>query len=98
MGQKLHRAETQSGDLVHLFFHCPGCDTTHGLRVKGPGSWTWNESLERPTISPSLLVDQDRPERRCHSFIRDGRIEFLGDCHHELKGKTVELPDWTADW
>lgn len=29
----------------------------------------------------------------CHSFVRDGRIEFLGDCTHELAGQTVEIPD-----
>lgn len=29
----------------------------------------------------------------CHSFIRDGRIQFLDDCTHNLKGKTVDLPD-----
>jgi hypothetical protein len=27
----------------------------------------------------------------CHSFVRDGKIEFLSDCTHELKGKTVDL-------
>ena len=31
---------------------------------------------------------------RCHSFVRDGRIEFLSDCTHALAGQTVELPDW----
>jgi hypothetical protein len=30
----------------------------------------------------------------CHSFVRDGRIEFLSDCTHELAGKTVDLEDW----
>lgn len=30
----------------------------------------------------------------CHSFVRDGRIEFLGDCTHKLAGQTVDLPDW----
>lgn len=30
----------------------------------------------------------------CHSFVRGGRIEFLGDCSHALAGQTVELPDW----
>ena len=29
---------------------------------------------------------------RCHSFVRAGRIEFLGDCTHHLAGKTVDLP------
>jgi len=30
---------------------------------------------------------------RCHSFVRDGRIQFLSDCTHELAGQTVDLPD-----
>ncbi len=29
----------------------------------------------------------------CHSFVRDGRIVFLGDCSHALAGKTVDLPE-----
>ncbi len=33
----------------------------------------------------------------CHSFVRDGRIQFLGDCTHELAGQTVDLPEWTLD-
>jgi hypothetical protein len=28
---------------------------------------------------------------RCHSFIKDGQIQFLNDCTHELAGKTVPL-------
>ena len=27
----------------------------------------------------------------CHSFVRDGQIQFLGDCTHALAGKTVPL-------
>ena len=30
---------------------------------------------------------------RCHSFITDGRIQFLGDCTHALAGQTVDLPE-----
>jgi hypothetical protein len=30
----------------------------------------------------------------CHSFVTDGRIQFLSDCTHALAGQTVELPDW----
>lgn len=29
----------------------------------------------------------------CHSFVTDGRIQFLGDCTHALKDQTVDLPD-----
>ena len=32
----------------------------------------------------------------CHSFVTDGRIQFLGDCTHGLAGQTVDLPDWGA--
>ena len=32
----------------------------------------------------------------CHSFVRDGRIQFLGDCTHALAGRTVDLPDWPS--
>ncbi len=30
----------------------------------------------------------------CHSFITNGKIQFLGDCTHELVNQTVDLPDW----
>jgi hypothetical protein len=28
---------------------------------------------------------------RCHSFVTDGQIIFLGDCTHSLAGRTVSL-------
>lgn len=30
---------------------------------------------------------------RCHSFVKDGRIEFLSDCSHALAGKTGDLSE-----
>lgn len=30
----------------------------------------------------------------CHSFVRDGKIEFLGDCTHKLAGQTIDLQPW----
>jgi hypothetical protein len=33
---------------------------------------------------------------RCHSFVTDGMIQFLGDCTHALAGQTVPLPDYPA--
>lgn len=29
----------------------------------------------------------------CHSFVTDGKIQFLDDCTHGLAGQTVELPE-----
>lgn len=33
-------------------------------------------------------------ETVCHTFVTDGRIQFLDDCTHTLAGQTVDLPDW----
>lgn len=30
----------------------------------------------------------------CHSFVTDGRIQFLSDCTHALAGQTVDLPEY----
>ena len=32
----------------------------------------------------------------CHSFVTDGRIQFLGDCTHGLVNQTVDMTDWYA--
>lgn len=30
----------------------------------------------------------------CHSFVTNGRIQFLTDSTHHLAGQTVDLPPW----
>lgn len=30
----------------------------------------------------------------CHYFIRDGQIQYCGDCTHDLNGQTVPLPEF----
>lgn len=44
----------------------------------------------------SLMAGErvDIPDLTCHSFVRDGRWEFLGDCTHELASQSVDVPDW----
>jgi hypothetical protein len=82
---------------VRMLFMCPGCKCGHSVKVQGEGAWDFNDDVERPTISPSYLTwwreGEERVEKRCHSFIRDGQIQFLHDCSHELAGQTVELPE-----
>lgn len=76
-------------------FHCPGCKYGHPFEVEAPNGegWAWNGSLDKPTFKPSLLVAKGTPTQ-CHSFVTDGRIQFLADSHHELAGQTVDLLDW----
>lgn len=89
-----------------LSFKCPGCQAVHSIQhgaEDGP-NWGWNGSLERPTFSPSVLVTYSgadagtngAPPAVCHSFVVNGRIQFLGDCTHALAGQTVDIPDWEA--
>lgn len=78
-----------------LGIHCPGCGYGHSFLV-GKDHWTWNGSFDAPTFSPPILVNGNMPEARCHSFVKDGKIHFLSDCFHGLKGKTVDLPDWDS--
>ena len=69
----------------------------HTVPFQGDGAWSFDGKLERPTLSPSLLLTQTfgdgRPAYVCHSFVTDGRIQFLGDCTHALANQTVDLPE-----
>lgn len=91
-----------------MLFKCPGCDCAHGVYVDGSNRpvWQWNGSMDAPTFTPSVKVTYPanpnaleafkewRKERICHSFVRDGKIQFLTDCTHALSGQTVEIPEW----
>jgi hypothetical protein len=71
---------------------CPGCRVNHLLDDR----WKFNNNFEKPTFEGSLLVKFkwgiERKEFLCHSYIKDGNIQFLNDTNHELSGQTVELP------
>lgn len=93
------------GLILHEHW-CPGCNRIHQIAVDAPfrngARWTFDGNAESPTFSPSVSVllrpsmGADRPERRCHYFIRAGRIEFCADSTHALAGQTVDLPDLPA--
>lgn len=68
---------------------CPGCGYIHAL---SPYVHRFNNNIENPTFSPSLLQDHN-PEKVCHSFVVNGKMQFLGDCFHDLKNQTIELPE-----
>jgi hypothetical protein len=89
---KMTRLQGEDGKPSTRFaFFCPACQYGHWIDT-APGRWTFNGDMEKPTISPSVLTVGIEP--RCHSFVRDGKIQFLGDCTHKMAGQTVDLPDW----
>ena len=98
----------RDGDIQYeaIVFVCPGCKQmwetgNSGLHmlpvnssVKTP-QWSWDGNLEAPTLSPSVLTRYG--DRVCHSFIKNGVVEFLSDCSHALAGQSVPLPP-LEDW
>ena len=86
---KVKRAVDSDGNFIQLLFQCPGCNDWHGVDSK----WAFNGNIDRPTFSPSVLVTIPGSESRCHSFVNNGNIEFLGDCTHKLANQTIELPE-----
>jgi hypothetical protein len=80
-------------------FYCPGCKCDHGVWLQKDGysgpAWGFNGDYDRPTFTPSIKVIFPFAGKVniCHSFVKDGMIEYLSDCTHELAGQTVELPE-----
>lgn len=99
----LHKANDST-----VFFWCPGCDESHQVIIAGPKAWNFNGDYEKPTFTPSYLINikanpAANPKFRkgkyltgfcCHSFVTDGKIAYLADSTHALAGQTVPLPVW----
>ena len=100
---KIMRTQTQDPNHEEYSFLCPGCKMGHKFVVKwghGKGNqpqpmWSFNGNMEKPTFSPSLLntwtYGPQHTKKVCHLFLREGILEFLNDCTHELAGKKVPL-------
>lgn len=77
-------------DSKHCWYYCPGCNIAHAFSLD---VHQWNGDRNNPTVSPSLLHSNPQQHQICHSFIKDGKIQFCGDSWHDLKGQTVDLPE-----
>lgn len=99
---KILRNSFRSG--YRYWFYCPGCKHAHSYTV-GCNIPDQNWTFEQQTVSfsPSLRVYTTHPVTKaettlCHLFIKNGKIEFCGDCEHELKGQHVNLPEFPKDY
>ncbi len=89
---KIKYVEYKHGGIVkkvQYWFYCQGCGWIHAIN---PDIHTFNGDYDKPTFTPSLLQDRD-PAKICHSYITDGKIQYLSDCFHDLRGSTIELPE-----
>jgi hypothetical protein len=94
---RLHEAvygpnHEKAGQHYAWFWWCPGCKDAHACDSR----WKLSGDESSPTFDGSILVHADasigRPQ--CHSYVRAGKVQYLGDCTHALKGQTVDLPVW----
>lgn len=97
---KISRVGNEPGRLL---FRCPACAATSRFFPSGHAvndSWAFNGDMDRPTLSPSVKCKTVHPETGaayiCHFFVRDGQIEYCGDCTHAMAGKTVPMLDMEA--
>lgn len=55
-----------------------------------PGGSCWcTYNAQHPEETPAFVCTV------CHTFVTNGRIQFLGDCTHALAGQTVDMVPWT---
>ena len=78
---------TFNGDVDKPTFN-PSVLHTSGHYMPGHQGDCWCDYNKKHPDNPS-----DFTCGRCHSFVTDGKIQFLSDCTHELAGQIVELPD-----
>lgn len=95
-----NRGRNKAYDFVAYW--CQGCNQRHQVTVNANGTWVWNGDVNAPTFSPSVKVTWtvgriEMKPQCCHSFVRDGRIEFLSDCTHAFSGQTVDMVEVDAN-
>lgn len=82
-------------ETTHIFLYFPlEWPSLRIIPVSGPKAWEWNKSVESPTLRPSILTkwyEGDKISQVCHSYVTDGKVQFLSDCTHEHAGKTMDL-------
>lgn len=85
-----------------ISFKCPGCKHYHALPVEPGGKtrWEFNNDFEKPTFKPSILFKTTYDIEKetftnivCHSFVTDGKVQFLSDCTHSKVNQTLGLPE-----
>lgn len=91
--------QIECGGGTGFMYWCPACRFHHHVAIKpakleNGASWTWNNSHDKPTFSPSIVVKvefKNRSSLVCHSYVKNGQIQYLSDCTHQLAGQTINM-------
>ncbi|MCK6648395.1 MAG: hypothetical protein L6Q66_01955 [Bacteroidia bacterium] len=91
-----HGVWTQSRNSMNAVWHFNG---NIEFPTISPSVLVTYECAE-PPVTPENYEEyirkpwkQVRVKHICHSFIRNGYIEYLNDCTHKLAGQTILLPE-----
>jgi hypothetical protein len=87
---------------------CPGCKCGHAVNNTWTFNGDLEKPTFSPSILVKGTKDITDDEHAiimrgekfdpirtvCHSFVTDGKIQFLSDCTHGLAGQTVDLEEF----
>lgn len=88
------------GKFGEIVYECPGCKSVHVIATTGKLGWEFNGDLKKPTLKPSILATApgDPKDYRCHHYMRNGEIQYLSDCNHEMAGQTIPMVECNEKW
>lgn len=92
---------TWPNGLEECVFRCAICGGNHRVVIAKPAEgyganypvWQFNGDVKAPTFTPSVRVRSadENGDTCCHFYVKDGQIQYLSDCTHDLAGKTVPM-------
>lgn len=56
LSSKLRQWQNLSNGDEGVTYFCQGCNSSHTIKTKGEGAWTWNGDSNCPVFGPSVLV------------------------------------------
>ena len=103
---KVSKGQFEDGSDYYLIF-CKACQCDHVLDKRWTFNGDFDKPTFRASIlvktrrpkgycneNPAPLGYNGEYEYTiCHSFVTDGKIEYLFDCTHKFAGQTLELED-----
>lgn len=63
-------------------FMCPGCREMHQVTIAGDRAWGFNGDYERPTLTPSVLVNSTK-------IVRDEAGQWTGEWERDAGGNLI---------
>lgn len=89
--------ERRSTQDSHLLFWCPACKRGHSFQTP---RWTFDNKVDLPTFTPSLLlyyVDPEDVDKKrvtvCHLHVTNGQLQYCNDNPHSFNARTVPMEE-----